>query len=334
MFDWITKISLSAVLWACLSGHGFAAEHACEAFGRLQQIYDLQMQIISENSVKDLQDEVRQLRRQLNVTTDLAIIDAIEDDKRNERREIFRRFLYNSRYAMQSFNGDDPMAAHLYYRAPQIRNNLMLVGFYLSNLTCDDVDEATTSGFSTLGQSRELAATDTQMAGVDHANSDGAAQSGQKMLQEKVSAASRIKRALVGEQESLLVFGLILMSSSIFAVGLIIVTLQTVKALLLRRRRRARRFPAQYETISDIDGKKIHGVLHDISGQGTKFGHDLDTPVEIKTPISVQIFDEWYEGTVAWSNEHYAGIMFRRPLKNKTVRAVHTHIAVRNYAQM
>ncbi|PUB13140.1 hypothetical protein [Yoonia sediminilitoris] len=287
------------------------------------------MQIAAAKDTPSLPQYVRLLRKRLDLLADRTVIDAIGGPDRLQLQEVFRRFLYNSRFALQTFNGDDPVAAYEYYRTPEVRDNLLLVGFYLPSLLCDETEVAQPTSPSP-GDFRRAGSSDTAFkSALEEVIGDEMGATEKKTLQDRVSAPSSLQINLDSEATTSILDGVLKLGIGILAAGAAYIAFWASRWLLAGRRHRARRYPAQYKTVSKIDGETIEGVLHDISSRGTKFAHSLDRSIAIKTPVAVQIFDEWYEGSVAWSNDHYAGVIFRSGPKPKVVRAVHSHISKR-----
>lgn len=84
-----------------------------------------------------------------------------------------------------------------------------------------------------------------------------------------------------------------------------------VMRLRSQRQRRAKRHRIHYPTSYHNAGVTLDGVLLDISGAGVKLRHDPVHPMEIGSPITVQIMDQWISGTVQWSNPNYTGVLFK-----------------------
>jgi len=87
-------------------------------------------------------------------------------------------------------------------------------------------------------------------------------------------------------------------------------------------RRRKKRYPVSYATEYRVGTAKFKGVLLDISCHGVKLSHDPAHSIENGTVSDVYVTDQWRSVRPAWSNAHYSGATFTKPLRSFEVKQV------------
>lgn len=95
-----------------------------------------------------------------------------------------------------------------------------------------------------------------------------------------------------------------------------------IRKQIIQNTRRAKRFRCQFSTKYKYKDKIHDTTVIDISGKGTKIGHDVRHAPALRDNIQVKLLDEWHVGRVRWTNAHYSGVTFLHPLKRRTVRRI------------
>ncbi|MEM7728123.1 MAG: PilZ domain-containing protein [Pseudomonadota bacterium] len=98
-----------------------------------------------------------------------------------------------------------------------------------------------------------------------------------------------------------------------------------VALLFYAQRRLRRRTVREARRVFDrpvrvfVDGRAHSMQLVDMSMNGAKIGHAAQ--LSEGGEVGLSIGGDWHSGTVRWSNAHFAGIKFRRPLDAGTLEA-------------
>ena len=61
-------------------------------------------------------------------------------------------------------------------------------------------------------------------------------------------------------------------------------------------------------------------LIVDISMNGAKIKHSKT--IKEKSTLQIYLGDEWHRGQVRWSNDHYAGVMFKVPIKAEAFKVI------------
>ena len=93
-----------------------------------------------------------------------------------------------------------------------------------------------------------------------------------------------------------------------------------IQQKLILRRRRSKRFTVHIDTVLHVNGQTFNAEIIDISCEGAKLRYWHDTELDHDTVAGIELSGVTYEGHRAWSNPHYFGIRFTKPLAIKMVR--------------
>lgn len=117
------------------------------------------------------------------------------------------------------------------------------------------------------------------------------------------------------------------------ATALILAILGTVFLYFRQReksRRRARRFSLNQIVKFASGDARAFGRILDISCVGVKLRHYGQLSSAITPKVDIELSGEWYEATISWSNDHYVGLAFGRPLRFATVLLILSGVNARN----
>jgi len=89
-----------------------------------------------------------------------------------------------------------------------------------------------------------------------------------------------------------------------------------------RNRRREKRYPVFYATEYRIGTAKYNGEILDISCHGVKLSHDPAHSIENGAVSEIYVTDQWRSVRPAWSNVHYSGSIFTKPMRPFEVKQV------------
>lgn len=98
----------------------------------------------------------------------------------------------------------------------------------------------------------------------------------------------------------------------LLAVALLVLALFAYRWSLRRHRRRAARYSCHLQTRMEFAGTKHPAMILDISRLGCKLATSAAPPPGVR--LEVELGPERVRGSVAWSNSHYAGVVFDKAL--------------------
>jgi hypothetical protein len=86
-----------------------------------------------------------------------------------------------------------------------------------------------------------------------------------------------------------------------------------------REARRGKRYPTHKVTTLMCGGERNSVVMQDLSCRGAKFRHGTALELTHHQPVALKIGGKMRRGRVSWSNTHYCGMRFNKPLRLVTV---------------
>lgn len=99
-------------------------------------------------------------------------------------------------------------------------------------------------------------------------------------------------------------------------IGIFFYAQKRAKKKTVREARRALNVPVHVQ----LEGRDHEMRLVDMSMNGFKIQHTGQ--IDGQEEIDVAIKGIWHEGQIRWSNPHYAGVKFKRPIDQKTLASV------------
>lgn len=266
-----------------------SAAQACLVIADIDRLHGIQTRLARNPGTVLFVDDIRMLRNTVSSISDRAALDAVQSNALAAKGTTFVRFLQNTRALLQLASLDDPNSVAPHFNS-RIRTNLSNVQTYLIDLRCTD---------------EELAAAEdiTTRAAFDPSDDD---------------AVQIIRQAA----EELINLTNLVHCTSIALLG--VATTRLWHKLDARRRRRTKRHAAAYRTLYRLINATGAGRLIDINCYGTKLRHGMTAPPDRGSIVDIQIGDAWVEGSVMWTNAHYAGVQFKRSITLEIVHHVRT----------
>lgn len=215
-----------------------------------------------------------------------------------------------SAIAATSSSGD---ARQILIRAitPEVTNSLQSVENYWNCRTRDIVAQTT--------RSNSLADFSGQSAvATDYTQSEASKTASQQSKARGLSANSRVlKQSKVGRDVSFDISPPYLLILGFLILGLTIYTLQRrSKGFKARQKRRILNMPVRVRS----NNRDIAMLLVDISRNGVKIQHG--SLLDGAKKVTLHINDEWHAGHIIWSNDSFAGVQFKKPMKAQTFNSV------------
>lgn len=278
------SLIFSLLIWLTAFIGAGAALANCAVIDGVDRLHAVQTRLARDPNTTFFASDIRFMRNQLATLADRQVLQAVNGNVLTPKGAAFSRFMRNSRAVLEGTSVDDPASVLRHFNNASVRRNLQAVGGYLGELRC----------------TAEQIAVDSASALVS--SDDDAAQILREAMDEVLDLTN------------------ILMVTT--TIAFVIAFSQGLKVWVIRLKRRAKRYPSNYPTLYKANDLTRHGVLIDVSGNGTKLEHDPSAPLAPRTSIEIMIFDEWMRGTVIWSNSFYSGVTFKRVLHGDVVQQV------------
>ncbi|MEL6840473.1 MAG: PilZ domain-containing protein [Pseudomonadota bacterium] len=265
-----------------------SGSQACVVINGIDLLHGIQTRLARNPDTLLFTDDVRVIRAQISAISDRAALDAVQSNALTIKGNTFLRFLQNTRNLLLKVSMDDPNSVTPHFTAG-VRRNLSNVETYLVELRCS---------------ADEIAAAEETLAEVDSRDDDS-------------DDAVRIVREAAEELLNLTNLFVFAGAALIAIVGM-----RLWQKFSARQRRRAKRYVTSFTTDYRLTNRSMAGRLVDINCFGTKLRHAEDAPIAKGARVAICICDEWVNGTVVWTNTHYAGVQFSRSITLKAVQQV------------
>lgn len=291
-WGWVDMRIVAFIFWmlAASSAQAQGAPADCWVIARLDTLYAVQSRLRRNVDELMFKTDILTIQSELDALTGHNILAAIGTNLLTQKGQQFQRFFHGARDLLDQVDLDDPASVQAYF-TPAVRTNLDVIGQHLAGLRC----------FATAVLAVEDKTAQTTLTD-EHDVDDNAAE----ILH---TAAKEILKFT-----NLIIFAVLLVGSILGTRG--------ITAVLRRNKRRARRRPTAYNTNYIHNDQHAAGVVVDINCFGVKLKHGEDDRLPPGATIDVLVLDEWAQGSVAWVNNHYAGIKFTKRIRLKTVRLV------------
>ena len=265
------------------------SQRDCQMIERLDQFQVVQTRLASGVNMAFYVNDIRFLRSQIDKIDAAELLAALGETRRSATGQAVVTLLDRTRDLLDDARLANPATARAHYRDPAVQAALRLIRDQMRGWRCPVEGIITMESW---------------------------------MFQTESSDAIGGTTAEPVEVEFDLVLNKTTILSVIGATVLLAAAFRVYRILLLRSRRRAKRYSANFQTAYRVGDRNLTGALLDISGNGTKLRFDPAHPLPKSTQVEVLIFDDWVPGTAVWSNAHYSGIVFRSAITNATVRNI------------
>ncbi|WP_341366357.1 hypothetical protein [Yoonia sp. BS5-3] len=262
----------------------------CWVIDRLDTLHSIQARLSRNVDNMRLQTDMHILRNAVYILEGRNILASVQTNAETPKGRTFQLFLNNSEHLLAVGNINDVNTIRGHF-TPAVRSNLETVNRYLSQHRCLAADA--TAAQIAMAQNRD----------VDPHEDDG-------------NAAEIIKAAA----EQVFSFRNLIILVILSTLG--IIGTKTFNMAIRRRKRRARRRVAAYTTQYRWGGNIATGLILDINCFGIKLKHGSADDIITATPVEILIEDGWVLGSVAWANNHYAGLQFKKRISLRSVNAV------------
>lgn len=268
------------------------AQADCALIDRLDKLYAIQSRLARDPDTALFATDIRLLRVIGSGIGNRAALEAVDGNGFTGHGADVLRFLQNTRSLLQMASLDDPQSVRPHFSV-QVRENLSLIGAHLVGLRCNDAQIAIDAAI----------ATERGAGGTSDAED----------LADVAQTLNNLAKELFHPRTAIIL--LVLMSTSAIA-------LPIIRQQMVLRQRRAQRHNITFATQYNLGTRKIGGMLIDINCLGAKLKHEIEHPLPMGQSIEIHICDAWVAGTVVWSNTHYSGVQFRKPIPLESVTAV------------
>lgn len=264
----------------------------CLIIDGLDTLHAVQTRLSRNHNQFMFQTDIRIIRAEFSMLSERDTLIAVDSSRFSSKGSAFINLLRNTETLLQGVSLDDPDGIQPHF-TPDVRANLTAVGQQLATVRCT-------------GAEVRLARRDAQARASSRAEDDG----------EPDDAAEILREAA----EELINF-----TNLFIFIGLATATVlgrRLIRYLVKRKKRRAKRHTVIYASEYGTEDGMSEGVMIDINCFGCKLRHSEDAPISEGVVVRLQIEQETVEGVVIWTNIHYAGIQFKRPLSLETVKAI------------
>ncbi len=284
---------LVGILTSALLTGAAPARANCMVIDQIDKLHAIQTRLARDPDTGLFPTDIRQLRTIMRTLSNRAALDAVDGNALVGRGAEIVRFLQKTQQLLEGASLDDPQSVRPHFRATTTRN-LDRVGDHLHDLRCT-----------------------SDQVSVDRAAAAVAARTGATSDAEDLA---QVMQALGAFRQEVLrprnLFGFALALGAAFALA------PVIRRWLILRRRRAKRHPANFATSYRQDDAVSEGSLLDINCFGAKLARAADQPLEKGDRVEIAIEDDWIDGQVVWSNQHYSGIQFSRAISLADVAEV------------
>ena len=279
--------------WLLVAGSIAAAQamsqRDCEIIERLDQFQIVQTRLASGANMAFHVNDIRFLRGQIEKIDETDLLSAVGETRRSTAGRAVVTMFDQTRDLLDNARLADPATTRGHYRDPSVQATLRLIRDQMRRWRCP------VEGIITM---------EPWMVQTNSGDTVGGAEAEPvEFTYDQIINKTTILAVIVGGAIAAAAF-------------------RIYRILLLRSRRRAKRYSANFHTIYRVGRHDLHGALLDISGNGTKLRFDPAHPLPKSAQVEVLIFDNWVPGTAVWSNAHYSGIVFRSAITNATVRNI------------
>lgn len=279
--------------WLLFAGSIAAAQamsqRDCEIIERLDQFQIVQTRLAGGADMAFYVNDIRFLRSQIDKIDKTDLLAAVGETSRSAAGRAVVTLFDQTRDLLDNARLANPATARAHYRDPAVQATLRLIRDQMRRWRCP------VEGIITM---------EPWMYQTNSGDTVGG------------NAAEPVEFTFdlsINKTTVLTVIGGIATAAAAFRI---------YRTLLLRSRRRAKRYSANFQTVYRVGDRDLPGALLDISGNGTKLRFDPAHPLPKSAQVEVLIFDDWVQGTSVWSNAHYSGIVFRSAITNATVRNI------------
>lgn len=279
--------------WFLVAGSLAAAqantEQDCDMIQKLDQFQVVQTRLANGPNMSFYVNDIRFLRNQITQIDQSDLLAALGETPRSPAGRALVELLDQTRDLLSEERLADPATTRTHYRDPTVQANLSMIRAEMRRWRCPVEGIVTMESWMVQANSSDIP-TPVQAEPVN------------------------VTFELTFSWKTILIL-----------LGVIVGAVAAFKVYRLRavhRRRRAKRYSTNFPTVYRVGDDDIAGMLLDISGNGTKLRFDPAHPLAKSTHVQLLIFDDWVAGTVAWTNAHYSGIVFRAALKNATVKNI------------
>lgn len=287
------RLTIIALMFVTATGaQAQTTPEDCLMIDRLDTLHAVQTRLSRNHNQFMFRTDIRLIRAEFSQLSESSALTAVDSNRLSSKGSAFVSFLRNTGTLLQRVSLDDPDSIQPHF-TQSARSNLAAVGRHLATVRCEG---------ATVRQARQNAQARASSTAEDDGEEDDAAQ----ILREAA--------------EELINF-----TNFFIFIGLATITVlgrRLLKYLTKRRKRRAKRHAVIYASDYGMDERVSEGVMIDINCFGCKLKHSEDAPIEKGTVLDLQIEEEWIEGTVIWTNNHYTGVQFKRSISLEMVKAV------------
>lgn len=283
---------MAASLAICTVGAGRAVSADCAVFDQLEMLHVMQTRLARNPDTVLFQTDIDQLQALSSTINSREVLEAIKGFNAPHIEVDFLRFIQNTRLLLQRASPEDPQTVRPHFDS-ETRQNLWRVGTHLNNTGCNAPQFS--HGAPNTGE-------------PPHDETDDGSD-----MQEVVETIRRIADKVLRPQ-TLLLF-VLLGTSAPLAVTLF-------RRRQRAQRRRAKRHSVSYATQYMAGKHQNNGVLIDINCFGSKLRREAENPLSQGENVQIEICDKWIGGTAMWSNAHYSGIKFHKPIPMADVESV------------